>query len=77
MAHAPDYAEQRARMVRRQIVRRGIVDRRVIDALSSVPREAFVAPQLAASAYADGPLPIGDGQTISQPYTVAFQTEKL
>lgn len=77
MDQAPDFVGQRARMVRRQIARRGIVDRRVLDALSSVPREAFVAPHLASSAYDDGPLPIGDGQTISQPYIVAFTTEAL
>lgn len=77
MDQSPDYVGQRARMVRRQIARRGIVDRRVLDALASVPREAFVAPHLASSAYLDGPLPIGDGQTISQPYIVAFTAEAL
>ena len=77
MDQMPDYQEQRAKMIRRQIVRRGIVDRRVLDALASVPREAFVPSQLASAAYDDGPLPIGDGQTISQPYIVAFTAEAL
>jgi protein-L-isoaspartate(D-aspartate) O-methyltransferase len=77
MDRMPDYAGQRARMVRRQLARRGIADRRVLDALARVPREAFVAPDLIASAYDDGPLPIGEGQTISQPYIVAFTAEAL
>jgi len=49
----------------------------VLDAMSRVPRHRFVSPQLAAEAYADGPLPIGEGQTISQPYIVALMTEAL
>jgi protein-L-isoaspartate(D-aspartate) O-methyltransferase len=77
MDQGPDYEGQRARMVRRQLARRGISDPRVLDALGRVPREAFVAPDLVSSAYADGPLPIGDGQTISQPYIVAFTAEAL
>jgi protein-L-isoaspartate(D-aspartate) O-methyltransferase len=64
-------------MIERQIVGRGIVDRRVLRALASVPREAFVSPDLAAHAYDDGPLPIGDGQTISQPYIVALTVKAL
>jgi len=77
MDQVADYQRQRARMVRRQLARRGIHDRRVLDALASVPREAFVPADLAAYAYDDGPLPIGDGQTISQPYIVAFTAEAL
>jgi protein-L-isoaspartate(D-aspartate) O-methyltransferase len=77
MARVADYRSQRARMIERQIVGRGIVDRRVLQALASVPREAFVPPDLAASAYEDVPLPIGDGQTISQPYIVALTVKAL
>ena len=62
-------------MVRRQIRRRGISDPRVLEAMAAVPREAFVEPRLTRRAYADGPLPIGEGQTISQPYVVAWMAE--
>ena len=64
-------------MVVTQITSRGVRDRRVLAALASVPREWFVPPALAAEAYHDGPLPIGNGQTISQPYVVAWMTEAL
>jgi protein-L-isoaspartate(D-aspartate) O-methyltransferase len=64
-------------MVRRQLAARGIRDRRVLAALAWVPREWFLAPSLAGQAYRDGPLPIGSGQTISQPYIVALMTEAL
>jgi len=77
MARAADYRGDRARMVERQIAQRGISDPRVLAALASVPREAFVSQDLAPFAYDDGPLPIGDGQTISQPYIVAFTAEAL
>jgi protein-L-isoaspartate(D-aspartate) O-methyltransferase len=77
MARAADYRGERARMVERQIAQRGISDTRVLAALASVPREAFVSQELASSAYDDAPLPIGDGQTISQPYIVAFTAEAL
>jgi protein-L-isoaspartate(D-aspartate) O-methyltransferase len=77
MARAADYRGERARMVERQIAQRGISDERVLAALASVPREAFVAQELASYAYDDAPLPIGDGQTISQPYIVAFTAEAL
>jgi len=56
---------------------RGIADERVLEAMSHVPRHVFVPPGLAQAAYSDGPLPIGDGQTISQPYIVALMTEAL
>lgn len=59
-------------MVERHIAARGIDDALLLDAVRAVPREAFVPPELAAHAYADGPLPIGFGQTISQPYIVAL-----
>jgi protein-L-isoaspartate(D-aspartate) O-methyltransferase len=64
-------------MVERQIAQRGISDGRVLAALASVPREAFVSRDLASFAYDDAPLPIGDGQTISQPYIVAFTADAL
>ena len=67
-------ARRRARMVERHIVERGIRDERVLDAMRTVPREKFIPAELAAQAYADGPLPIGAGQTISQPYVVAVMT---
>jgi protein-L-isoaspartate(D-aspartate) O-methyltransferase len=64
-------------MVERQLRRRGIEDPRVLDAMASVPRELFVPPVLRDRAYADGALPIGHGQTISQPYVVAAMCELL
>jgi protein-L-isoaspartate(D-aspartate) O-methyltransferase len=67
-----DYSHARARMVATQIVRRGIRDDRILAAMRLVPREAFVEAELARDAYKDGPLPIGEGQTISQPYVVAL-----
>jgi protein-L-isoaspartate(D-aspartate) O-methyltransferase len=62
-------------MVRRDLADRGVADRRVLAALQSVPRERFVGAQHVAQAYADRPLAIGAGQTISQPYIVALMTE--
>ena len=62
-------------MVRRDIRGRGISDPRVLEAMAAVPREAFIGPGQARRAYADGPLPIGEGQTISQPYVVAWMAE--
>ncbi len=67
----------RHRMVREQLVGRGISDARVLAAMARVPRERFVPTGIALRAYEDNPLPIGDGQTISQPYIVAFMTEAL
>lgn len=64
-------------MVAHHLMRRGVRDRRVLAAMAWVPREWFLPPQLAAAAYNDGPLPIGNGQTISQPYVVALMTELL
>ena len=64
-------------MVENQIVHRGIVDEGVIQAMLTVKRHLFVEEAMAESAYGDFPLPIGDGQTISQPYMVAVMTEKL
>jgi len=74
----PDYlAAQRGGMVERQLRERGIRDERVLVAMGKVPRENFVAPEFAREAYADGPLPIGAGQTVSQPYMVAAMVEAL
>ena len=70
-----DFAKLRERMVERQIAARGIRDPAVLAAFRSVPRETFVAEDLAHSAYDDGPLPIEAGQTISQPYIVALMVE--
>lgn len=70
-------AAERKRMVRRQIARRGVSDARVLEAMATVPRERFVAPDLARWAYQDGPLPIAEGQTVSQPYVVALMVEAL
>jgi protein-L-isoaspartate(D-aspartate) O-methyltransferase len=64
-------------MVERQIKARGISDPAVLAAMSTVPRHEFVPADLRSSAYADHPLPIGEGQTISQPYIVALMTEAL
>src|SRR5438270_9835732 len=69
-------AERRA-MVERQLCARGIVDERVLAAMERVPRELFVPPELLSRAYDDAALPIGDGQTISQPYMVARICEEL
>jgi protein-L-isoaspartate(D-aspartate) O-methyltransferase len=77
-AGEPDrYAVLRAQMVREQIVSRGVEDPRVLAAMEKVPRHLFVPENLRAHAYRDHPLPIGLGQTISQPYIVAFMTEAL
>jgi protein-L-isoaspartate(D-aspartate) O-methyltransferase len=67
----------RKRMVEAQLVARGIKDQRVIDAMLRVPRHLFVAEAMAAQAYSDSPLPIGEKQTISQPYMVALMSELL
>jgi protein-L-isoaspartate(D-aspartate) O-methyltransferase len=71
------YADLRHRMINEQIIARGIQDERVLDALNRVPRHWFVPEEYAHIAYSDSPLPIGDGQTISQPYIVALMTELL
>jgi len=72
-----DTAVRRARMVDEQLRRRGICDERVLQAMEKVPRENFIAPELQGQAYADAPLPIGSGQTISQPFMVATMVEAL
>jgi protein-L-isoaspartate(D-aspartate) O-methyltransferase len=70
-------ARERERMVEEQLVRRGIADGRVLDAMRKVPRHHFVEEALRDRAYGDHPLPIGEGQTISQPYMVAAMTQLL
>lgn len=64
-------------MIEGDLKRRGITDRRVLDAMESVPRHLFVPERQRAAAYADRPLPIGEGQTISQPYMVAVMAQLL
>ena len=64
-------------MVNNQLVSRGFTDRAVLDAIGKVPRHRFVPKEWQSRAYADGPLPIGHGQTISQPYIVAEMTQAL
>ncbi|MFO8130432.1 MAG: protein-L-isoaspartate(D-aspartate) O-methyltransferase [Bacteroidales bacterium] len=71
------FREQRDRMVELQILRRGITDASVLDAMRSVPRHEFVPAHFMDQAYGDHPLPIGEGQTISQPYIVALMTGVL
>ncbi len=76
LAASPFEAERQA-MVREQLEERGIRDGRVLDAMRTVPRHRFVAEDLRPHAYSDRPLPIGRGQTISQPWVVAFMAEAL
>jgi protein-L-isoaspartate(D-aspartate) O-methyltransferase len=75
--HEPDWEALRARMVERQLRGRGIADRRALAAMGRVPREAFVPVELARLAYDDAALPIGEDQTISQPFIVAMMCELL
>lgn len=77
MSTAEIFAAQRAEMVEKQIRRRGVRDPRVLAAMATVPREEFVPDEFRQKAYDDAPLPIGDGQTISQPYIVAAMTAAL
>lgn len=72
-----DSTETRLEMVERQLIGRGIADAGVLQAFREVPREAFVPRKLEEFAYQDAPLPIGDGQTISQPYVVALTVQAL
>lgn len=64
-------------MVEKQLAARGITDPRILKAMGEIPRQAFVTEALWGKAYHDGPLPIGHGQTISQPYIVALMTQSL
>lgn len=70
-------AAEREGMVRDQIARRGVKDRRVLDVMKAIPRHEFVPEDRSGRAYSDNPLPIGHGQTISQPYIVGYMTERL
>jgi protein-L-isoaspartate(D-aspartate) O-methyltransferase len=72
-----DFEEQRTRMVNEHLLGRDIRDPRVLEAMRNVPRHLFIAPEYAMHAYADSPLPIGNDQTISQPYIVALMTQLL
>jgi protein-L-isoaspartate(D-aspartate) O-methyltransferase len=74
---AAAFARARAQMVDEQIASRGVRDERTLVAMRKVPRHLFVPPEMVGQAYDDHPLPIGHGQTISQPYIVAFMTEAL
>jgi protein-L-isoaspartate(D-aspartate) O-methyltransferase len=71
------YAVRRRRMVNEQLAGRDIIDRRVLEAMEKIPRHLFVPPEYRDQAYEDYPLPIVEGQTISQPYIVALMTQCL
>jgi protein-L-isoaspartate(D-aspartate) O-methyltransferase len=75
LARDPDFSRQRDEMVEHQIASRGIETQAVLDAMRNVPRHEFVPADYRRRSYEDGPLPIGYGQTISQPYIVAAMTE--
>jgi protein-L-isoaspartate(D-aspartate) O-methyltransferase len=77
MAHVPDYRLAREKMVKTQLISRGIRDPGVLKAMGTVPRDRFVEEAIVGEAYNDHPLPIGNKQTISQPYIVALMTEAL
>ena len=72
-----DFSSERQLMVREQLVPRGITDPAVLEAFRRVPREKFIDPPYQKLAYIDSPLMIGEGQTISQPFTVAMMTQLL
>ncbi len=72
-----DFQKERIAMVEEQLRRRDIIDPRTLEAMAKVPRESFVPPEDRSEAYEDRPLPIGEGQTISQPYMVAVMTQAL
>ena len=76
-SESANYQKEREQMVETQLLRRGIKDKRVLDAMRQVPRHLFMPEDMRGLAYCDGPLPIGHGQTISQPYIVALMTELL
>lgn len=72
-----DYQEKREKMVKDQIEARGVRDSKILEAMRKVPRHLFVPWNMKSDAYHDEPLPIGEGQTISQPYIVAYMSEVL
>ena len=71
------YQAARENMIHWQLIRRGVVDKRLLDVMEKIPRHLFVPPDCRENAYEDRPLPIGDGQTISQPYIVGLMTSLL
>ncbi|MCX8160059.1 MAG: protein-L-isoaspartate(D-aspartate) O-methyltransferase [Candidatus Saccharicenans sp.] len=77
MSQDSTFDRERKDMVEYQIRRRGVSDKKVLKAMLRVPRHLFVPEQMKELAYGDEPLPIGEGQTISQPYIVAYMTEAL
>jgi protein-L-isoaspartate(D-aspartate) O-methyltransferase len=77
MTEEQEFESARKRMVEEQLAKRGIRDPRVLEAMQAIPRHAFVLPADRHMAYADGPLPIGHRQTISQPFIVALMTQLL
>src|SRR5260370_19417367 len=77
MLEGKEHEPRRAQMIEKQLRRRGILDALVLAAMTAVPRHEFVPEDLRSQAYEDVPLPIGDGQTISQPYIVATMTAAL
>ena len=77
MAQIPDYRLAREKMVKAQLISRGIQDPRVLEVMRTIPRDRFIEEALVGEAYNDHPLPIGNKQTISQPYIVALMTEAL
>ena len=72
-----DFKDERDKMVEEQLIPRGIASASVLDAMRSIPRHMFIPENLQNCAYSDAPIPIGSGQTISQPYIVAYMTEQL
>src|SRR5438309_2872893 len=77
MLEKKEYAARRAEMIKKQLRRRGIIDPVKLAAMAAVPRHEFVPEEMRSHAYDDLPLPIGGGQTISQPYIVAAMTTAL
>ena len=77
LASQNEYREARENMIANDIKSRGVKDKATLEAMLAVPRHLFVPEELRSQAYRDGPLPIGYGQTISQPYIVAFMTEVI
>lgn len=77
MQEKDSFWQARQDMVRTQIAGRGVADKRVLDVFRKVPRHEFIPQEYIAEAYADHPLPIGNGQTISQPYIVALMSSQL
>jgi protein-L-isoaspartate(D-aspartate) O-methyltransferase len=77
MSDEDRYTQERNEMVQRQLASRDITEQKVLDAMKAVPRHLFVSPRYRSQAYADHPLPIDEGQTISQPYIVALMTQYI